>query len=84
MSKNIYSKYIQKNLAYVTIQNFQTSLGQNVSILEQYVFEENIRTVWQINTWYSSKSLWILSNFLVWFLTPKVPNGPKPKMCPRR
>ena len=43
----------------------------------------NIRTVWHMKSWYSSKSLWDLSIFIIWSLNPKCPNSPKPKICPR-
>ena len=43
-----------------------------------------IGTVWYMKTWNSSKFLWILLIFLVWFLSLEYLITPKPKMCPRR
>ena len=51
------------------------------SSCKQYMFNRNIQTFWQktlcIKTWYSSKSLWILSVFLVWFFRAKMFPYPK-------
>ena len=59
------------------------SLNQNVSILFlNNIYIGNIRTVCHRKLYikkYSSKSLWILSVFLVWFLGLKCFNAPKSK-----
>ena len=57
-------------------QSFSIPLNQNLLILlVSNICNGNIGTFWHrklcLKTWYTSKSLWILPIFLVWFFRPK-------------
>ena len=70
-------KYIgQKIVLIPPLQTLSISLDQHVLILlARNVYNGNIGTFWYralcMKTWCSSKSLPILSNFLIYFLGPK-------------
>ena len=69
--------FLPRNVSMPSGLNVSIPQDQHVSILfVSNIHIENIRTVWHrklcMKTWYSLRSLWILSIFLVYFFWPKM------------
>ena len=84
-NSNIFVKFVDfsciiswaENVLILQDENLSKPLDQNVLILlGSTTCYGNIRTFWPrklcMKTWYSSKSLWFFSTFLVWFFESKM------------